>query len=160
MNFDWAKYTKLLSVFICVAVASFFAGRFTKQPEIKTVTETVIQEKIVERNVQISDKSKRTVTVKKPDGTVIQSVTEKNITASDNQKQTETKIEQKQEVVLNPTKLPSYSLGIQAKHPLSLPLKKPEYTLSVGYRVIGPIWAEGLYGINPQSVGIGIRLEK
>ena len=156
---DWLKCAKLALLLLIVSGAGFIVGRQTKQQEVKVVTETVIQERIVEKQVQVSDKSRKSVTIKKPDGTIITSVTQKDISVLDQQKQTDTKIEQKREVVLNPTKLPNYSLGIQAKFPFAWPIGKPEYTVTAGYRLIGPLWVEGLYQISPKMFGVGIRLE-
>jgi hypothetical protein len=147
------KRSVLLSIAASAALGA--ALTYIYFPKTVTVTQTVIEEKIVHK-IQVVEKVR--VETKKPDGTTIV-VTKDRIKAENTVSELDKRISEK--VTLRDTPR-SPNWGINAMAALS-PMEGGllRYGLQVEYRAFGPVWV-GAFGLgshlNPQGTTVGLTL--
>lgn len=127
---------------IGIVVVTGLSAAFTKFyfPSIKEKTE------VVEKEVTKTDIITVTKEVVRPDGTkeTVTTTTDKSVTKSDT-RQTEMKMDIKSK----------YIFGVAAYSNFK---DKPDYEVSAGMRVLGPIFGQVKYQTNG-SVGVGVLVE-
>lgn len=166
-KYKW-HLTGIISVLILV-ISSYFYGKKSVKPTI--ITKVEIKEKIVEKEIKVKVESKDTkkstekTIIKKPDGTIIETIKEIDETKVENTDKTTNSVTQekekikKPEVVYKPEK--KYKIGVSTElKNLKKPFEKKEYSiwLEGGAKLIGPLWLEGGFNIDDHSAKIGISL--
>lgn len=147
----WKPITILLALVACLS-GGYFWG--------KSKTETIIQEKIVQVEVQKQSEHKKTTkkTTQKPDGTVITEETDESKKDSESSSQTTASKDSHTKPALS-----KYKVGVLVHTDInSDTLRKPEldYSALVGARLGDlPIWVEGTYKFKDKSVGVGLSWE-
>jgi hypothetical protein len=145
------KRSVLLSLLTGLATGA--ALTYIYFPKTVTVTQTVIEEKIVHK-IQVVEKVR--VETKKPDGTTI-IVTKDRIKAENTVSELDKRISEKL-TLRTPPRLPRW--GINAMAALS-PMEGGllRFGLQVEHRAFGPIWL-GVFGLsdlnNPRSTALGV----
>jgi len=155
---DVKKTLIQVSATIAVVAVSYGAGYWSRKPEIVIETKINTVEKIVEKQVLVSDHSKIDKTVTKPDGTVEHTVQSNDINVAATDLSIDRKITESKKETQVKTELPKFSLGVQAITAVVRPTELPKYNAVVGYRLVGPLWVEGIANFQ-KDVGIGMRLE-
>lgn len=186
MNFiEILKKYGILSVILLVT--GFSIGKFSSKKEIET-KEVIKEVKIVdEQSIRIAiEEAKKEwekntkqktiiVEVEKPDGTKEKTTvveTEENQSSKESTSNKETEETKKTEVVSTEVEkkisekpaMPEYSLGVQIHKEIknifsTLPQDNLDYSVNVGKRVIGGIWADSSFKVKSKEFGIGIRWE-
>ena len=154
------KIQRLIFAFIAACAVSFSAG-YLSHKQTSTVTSTTTQTTDVEQHATIAtvDKTVTEEVVTKPDGTVSRTVTRNDIAEG---QVTDTKVQQ-QTVSKNTIEgnvLPKWSLGVQQVFENAKFEKIQNLQVTMGYRVIGPFWAEAAFNPNNHDTVIGVRFER
>lgn len=164
-DFLEAQKKKLIvtSAVLIALLIAFLAGRGTAPNQ----TEVQIQEKIVEKIVEVEKKSKdtqthkETKTVKNADGSETTVVVEdiKSKEESENSKKTD--IEKKTETIVSSGQDKQYRLGVYAESSFSYRAfeEKPTYGVNAGRRLFGPFWMDAQYNIKNNAFGLGLSIE-
>jgi len=159
------KYLLVLAGVLGSFGAGFLTAHRVETPQVieKTVEVEKVVEKIVEKvvvqivEVEKKTVAKKTVEVKKPDGTVITETNE--VTQTDTSKktdstkdQTKEKIEEKRiEKETIPTKK-TYKAGVLA-------YLDRDYAFTAGWNFAGPFWADSQYKIKQREASVGISIQ-
>jgi hypothetical protein len=141
------KRSVLLSIAASAALGA--ALTYIYFPKTVTVTQTVIEEKIVHK-IQVVEKVR--VETKKPDGTTIV-VTKDRIKAENTVSELDKRISEKVTLRETPSG-PKYGLSIVAGSSLRDP-GSLHYGVQLEAKIMGPIWLS-VFGLSDLSGGVGI----
>jgi hypothetical protein len=156
---DIKKTLTQMAVVIAVVAVAYGAGYWSRKPETVIETKTNTVEKIVEKQVVVSDHSKVDTTITKPDGTVEHTIRSNDINSATTDLSIDRKVVESKKETKTVTELPKFSLGVQAITHAGWPMEPPKYNAVVGYRLVGTLWVEGIANFQ-KDVGIGFRWEK
>lgn len=158
-----------LIILALVSAGSYFIGYSNREVEVREVVKEVLVEKEAEVKV-VTEWRDRVVTkerIVRPDGTVEERTIAENSELR-NELQTKEKElsalreQKKQEIVSQ--KLPMFSVGTQVPLKYSELLPKSiecclDASVSIGVRLLGPLWAEGVFRPSDKSASVGVRYE-
>lgn len=156
---QYKMYIVFVAICAVVGMSCWWGGYYAHKPETITKTQTITVEKIVEKQVAVTDHSTTEIVIKKPDGTTETTVVHNDINTSENTKiQEKDKIVAKDETKETAISQPKYSVGAQAQVDPMNPLK-PSYNATIGYRILGNAWVDALYNMGHKEVAIGFSIK-
>ena len=154
------KIQRLIFAFIAACAISFSAG-YLSHKQTPTVTTTTTQTTDVEQHatVAIVDKTVTEEVVTKSDGTVSRTIIRNDIAEG---QVIDAKVKQHtaNKNTIEGNVLPKWSLGVQQVFENATFEKTQNLQVTMGYRVIGPFWAEAAFNPNNHDTVIGIRFER
>lgn len=154
---------------IVAGLVGVMVGYSNKKVEVKEVVKEVIVERTAEEKV-VTRWRDRIVTkekIIKADGTVEERTITENMAMRQELKKKESEImdlkKEYRERSVEPVR-PSYSVGVQIplKYSDLLPNSKEccsSVSVSIGVRLLGPLWAEGGFRPDIKAVTVGVRYE-
>lgn len=153
----WLQWrVTICSSLVCLVVGGL-GGRLLTPVKVKT--ETV--EKIVEKVVNIADKTVITKEIKHPDGTIETDVIKKDVTTNKSVvSDTEVKKNQTNQpaVAASDPYRPNWSVGAGVKvSPDNLLM--PSYVFSLGHRMLGNLWGSFSYYTQDRAVSADAKVE-
>lgn len=158
-----------LIILALVSSGSYLIGYTNRRVELREVVKEVVVEKEAKTKI-VTEWRDRIVTKEKiirPDGTteertIAESATLRNELQIKEKEIASLRAKQKQEVAA--PKLPMISAGIQIPLKYSELLPKGmecclDVSMSVGTRLLGPLWVEGGFRPRDKTVSVGVRYE-